>query len=106
MKTITICLVLMLTCSCCHIADDTHPANTKETMTRHDKIRKIMRDHWIHEYETGDFYWWSAEYRKKISSEFRKMKEDYYYVIDLKLELTIPGPGWVIRGPLTIKQVE
>jgi hypothetical protein len=66
-----------------------------------------MRNHWIHEYETGDFYWWSAAERKEELSELSKMKSDYYYELsDPNINLTIPGPGWVIRGPLTIAHVE
>jgi hypothetical protein len=76
-------------------------------MTRHDEIRKIMRDHWIHKYETGDFYWLSTTQRKKELRELRKMKEDYYYEpSDPDIILDIPGPGWEIRGPLTVAQVE
>ena len=79
MKTSTICFTIMLTCSCCHTTDDTHPVNTKHTMTRHDEIRKIMRDDWIHEYETADdTYWSSGAVRRKVLSELRKMKKDYY----------------------------
>jgi len=107
MKITTTCLGIMLACSCCHTTDDTHPGSAEEAMTRHDEIRKIMRNHWIHQYETGDFYWWSAEVRKKNLSELRKMKKDYYYELsDPNINLTIPGPGWAIRGPLTIGQIE
>ena len=107
MKLTTICFIVAITCSCCHITDDTRQGSTKETMTRHDEIRKIMRNHWIHLYETEDFYFWSAEERKKNFSELRKMKKDYHYELsDPNLNLTIPGPGWAIRGPLTIAQVE
>jgi hypothetical protein len=66
-----------------------------------------MRSNWIHNYETGDFYWWSAEERKRNLRELRKMKKDYYYELsDPNIALYVPGPGWAIRGPLTIAQVE
>jgi len=105
MKLSTICFIFAITCSCCR--DDTLQGSAEETMTRHDEIRKIMRNHWIHLYETEDFYWWSAEERKKNLSELRKMKKDYHYELsDPNINLTIPGPGWAIRGPLTITQVE
>ncbi len=102
-----ICLIILLTCSCCHTTGDIHPQSTEEAMTRHDEIRKIMRSYWIHNYETGDYYWWSAAERRKILSELRKMKKDYHYELsDPNLPLYVPGPGWAIRGPLTIAQVE
>ncbi len=78
-------------------------------MTRHDEIRKIMRSYWIHEFETvDDTYWSSAAERRKILSELRKMKKDYYYESSDPNVPSIPGPGWgwAIRGPLTIAQVE
>ncbi len=107
MKITIICLVIVLACSCCDTEDETHPGSNEEAMTRHDEIRRIMRSHWIHEYETGDFSWESAELRKKELSELNKMKEDYHYELsDPNINLTIPGPGWAIRGPLTIAQIE
>jgi len=108
MKTSTICFTIVLTCSCCHITDDTHPGSTQDAMTRHDEIRKIMRDHWIHEFETEglNVLWFGAE-RKKVIRELRKMKKDYYYELsDPNISLSVPGPGWAIRGPLTIAQIE
>lgn len=107
MKITTICLFIVLACSCCDTTDETHPESTEESMARHDEIRKILRSYWIHEYETGDFYWWSAEERKKNLSELHKMKKDYRYELtDPNINLTIPGPGWAIKGPLTIEQIE
>ena len=108
MRITTTCLTIMLTCSCCHTTDDTHPGSTKEAMTRHDEVRKAMRSYWIHSYETAnDMYWSSAAERRKILTELRKMKKDYHYELnDRNFPLTVPGPGWGIRGPLTIAQVE
>jgi hypothetical protein len=111
MRIVAVFFIIMLTCSCRHTKDDTqdntHPGSTEHTMTRNDEVRKIMRNQWIHEYETGDFYWWSAEERKKNLSELHKMEKDYYYESsDPNLTLSVPGPSWSIRGPLTIAQVE
>lgn len=107
MKVIITCLIIIVSCSCCQTTDDIHQGIAKSTMTRHDEIRKIMRDHWIHQYETGDFYWLSTNQRKKELHELRKMKKDYYYKPnDPNIILDIPGPEWYIRGPLTIEQVE
>ncbi len=108
MKLTAICLVIVLACSCCDTKDETHPGSNEEAMTRHDEIRKIMRDDWIHKFETvDDTYWSSAEEHKKVLIELRKMKKDYYYKLsDPNINLTIPGPGWSIKGPLTIEQIE
>ena len=103
MKIATICFIIMLASSCCYITDDAHPVNSKNIMTSHDEIRKIMRDYWIHDYETNGLDMLSSTER----NELRKMKEDYYYEpSDPNIVLDIPGPGWVIRGPLTITQIE
>ena len=108
MKTTTMCCLVLLACLCCHTTGDIHPQSTGEAMTRHDEIRKIMRNHWIHEFETvDDTYWSSAAERRKVLAELRKMKKDYYYESsDPNLPLYVPGPGWAIRGPLTIAQIE
>jgi hypothetical protein len=52
MKLTTMCFIVAITCSCCHVTDDTRPESTENAMTRHDKVRMIMRSYWIHEYET------------------------------------------------------
>jgi hypothetical protein len=107
MKITTICLVIVLACSCCHITDETHPGSTEEAMTRHDEIRKMLRNHWIHEFETvDDTYWSSAEEHKKAIRELRKMKKDYYYKSSDPNIPDVPGPAWIIRGQLTIEQIE
>ena len=106
MKLITMCFIVAITCSCRQ--KDTHQGSTEKAMTRHDEIRKIMRSYWIHKYETeGLNVLWSAAEHKKILGELSKMKKDYYYELsDPNIHLLIPGPGWIIRGPLTIAQVE
>ena len=107
MKIIIVCLIGILMCSSCQDTDNYDAGDSDDKMTRHDEIRRIMRSHWIHEYETGDFSWESAELRKKELSELNKMKEDYHYELsDPNINLTIPGQGWAIRGPLTIAQIE
>lgn len=107
MKITTICLVIVLACSCCDNTDDTHQGSTEEAMKRHDEIRKILRSHWIHEFETvDDTYWSSAEEHKKVLSELRKMKQDYYYKPSDPNIPDIPGPVWEIKGPFTIEQIE
>ena len=107
MKKMIISLIFMSTCFSCHNIGDNLSENSANKMARHDEIRKIMRNHWINSYETGDFYRWSAEERKEILSELDKMKKDYYYELsDPNILLTVPGPSWGIRGPLTLTQVE
>jgi hypothetical protein len=50
---------------------------------------------------------WSGAERKKVIRELRRMKKDYYYELsDPNIPLLVPGPGWSIRGPLTIAQIE
>ena len=105
MKVTTICFIVAIACSCRQ--DDTHQGSTEKAMTRHDEIRKIMRDDWIHEFETvDDTYWSSAEVHRKVLSELRKMKKDYYYKSSDPNIPDIPGPAWAISGPLTIEQIE
>lgn len=105
MKVTTICFIVAITCSCCK--DNTHQGSTEKAMTRHDEIRKIMRSYWIHDFESeDDTYWSSAEERRKVLSELRKMKKDYYYKPSDPNIPDIPGPVWAIRGPLTIEQIE
>lgn len=96
MKKIIICLITILTCSCCHITGDAHPGNYESTMTRHDEVLKIMKDQSISNLENSK--WITVAER----DELRKMKKDYYYELsDPNLILTIPGPGWEIKGPLS-----
>lgn len=105
MKLITICFIVAITCSCRQ--DDTTQKSTEEATARHDEIRKIMRNHWIHLYETEDFSWMPTEERNKDLHELSKMKDNYHYeLIDPNINLTIPSPEWAIRGPLTMAQVE
>ncbi len=107
MKITIMFFIAILACSGCHINEKNYTNTSGFPMTRHDEIRKIMRDYWINNYETGDYYWWSAEERKKKYSELRKMKNDYNYELsDPNIVLTVPGPGTSIRGPLTVAQVE
>jgi len=99
MRIIFVSLVVILTCNC---HQNYCPQRSEKITTRHDEIRKIMRRYWINEYETGNFYWWSDEERKITLNELSKMKKDYYYELsDPNLVLTIPGPGWEIKGPLS-----
>jgi len=103
---ITTCLAAILASSC-HQTTDSHPCRNSVKMTRHDEIRKIMRDDWIHEFETvDDTYWSSPAERRKVLRELRKMKKDYYYESSEPNIPSVPGPGWLIRGPLTIAQIE
>ena len=108
MKITAVCLLVLLTCSCCHTTGDIHPQSAEEAMTRHDEIRKAMRSYWIHDFETeGLNVLWSGAERRKVIRELRKMKKDYWYeVSDPNIALSVPGPGWGIRGPLTIAQIE
>ena len=107
MKITAICLFIVLACSCRDTTDETHPGSTEESMARHDEIRKIMRDDWIHVFETvDDTYWSSAEEQRKVLSELRKMKKDYYYKPSDPNIPDIPGPVWAIEGPFTIEQIE
>src|SRR4030042_631921 len=99
MRITTKCFVIILIFSGCHNINNT---NLKNTATRHNEICEIMRHYWINKYETGNFYWWTEEQRKTKLNELRKMKNDYYYELsDPNIVLTIPGPGWEIKGPLS-----
>ena len=94
MKIIIASLVVVLTCSCSH--NGSHLARLDNTITRHDEVLNIMRDHSISNLENSK--WITVAER----NELRKMKKDYYYELsDPNLVLTIPGPGWEIKGPLS-----
>ena len=103
--TVTICLILIL-CSC----RDAYHHNLSEysyKTPRQHEVLKIMRKHWINEIDTGDFYLIPAARRKEYLSELNKMEKDYYYELsDQNMPLTVPGPSWEIRGPLTIDKVK
>ncbi len=107
MKIIIVCLIGILMCSSCQDTDNYVSVDSDDKMTRHDEIRRIMRSHWIHEFvNVDDTYWSSAEEHKKVLSELRKMKKDYYYKSSDGNIPDIPGPAWIIEGPLTIEQIE
>jgi len=72
-------------------------------MTRHDEIRKIMREHYIRDLEINATYFLTDEEK----DELRRLKRDYYAEPRTdKFALTVPGIGWEIRGPLTVSQIE
>jgi len=69
-------------------------------MTRHDEIRKIMRENYISDLE--DAYFLTDEER----DELRRLKKDYYADVRNRdsTTLVVPGRGWEIRGPLSINR--
>jgi hypothetical protein len=101
MKVVLVCFMLLFICSC-HDNFDNSTANEPKKTNRSEEILKIMRADSIHQIETGNFYWMSAEEKEKLLSEARKMKEDYYYNIDPNVRLTIAGPDWEIKGPIPL----
>jgi hypothetical protein len=103
MKLITNCLILLLACLSCHINQKDFLRDSSKPATSHEEILKNMRQYWIREIEVDDKKWLLPE----EIIELNKMKQDFYYELsDQNLDLTIPGPSWSIRGPLTIEQVE
>jgi len=96
---LTICLILVI-CSC----RDAYHRNLSEysyKTPRQHEVLKIMRAYFINLYEN------SSSLSTKKLRELRRMKKNYYYKLsDQDLTLTVPGPSWEIRGPLTIEQVE
>ena len=104
MKIVIVCLVAVLACSCqqagCRIRD----AAPADPVSRHDEVLMIMRQQMIHDLETNADWLPPAERR-----ELARLKKDYDAEVrdrDAHPTLVIPGRGWVIRGPLTISQVE
>jgi hypothetical protein len=105
MKTSIICFITILVGSGCYYQEKNVPNTSDVPMTREDEIRKIMRNHWINSNEK--IFLNSFDLYPQLQEDLRNMKEDYYYDInDRDSSLTIPGPKWTIRGPLTIEQVE
>ncbi len=93
MKNIIICLVVILTCSCRKT-----PGNK---MTRHDEVLNIMRQDCIDNLQNSQYL------TDEEKAELRRLKMDYFAEVkdrDSHPTLVIPGPGWEIRGPLTLAE--
>jgi hypothetical protein len=88
MKIIIVSLFTVLTFSCNH--NDSHLRSPKNTLSKHDEIRRIIVDDWIREFESRNHL---TVGQKDALDKMKKEKHNYLR-------------GYEIRGPLTIEQVE
>jgi len=94
------CLILFLVCSC-HNTDYQNKSENSNKLTKQLQILKNMRSYDISILENSDTLT-IQEHR-----ELLKLKENFYYEIsDNNMVLTVPGPSWELRGPLSIAQIE
>jgi len=93
MKILIVCLATVLTCSC--------QRSCQVKMTRHEEVLRVMRNATLREL-LDTAYWLAAAERR----ELRRMQSDYHAKGGHWLYLTVPGPGWKLRGPLTFAEVK
>ena len=93
MKTMIVCLIVVLSCSC-------QQKSCERKISRHEEVLRIMRDDYI-----SDILSWDScpdEQKKallKIQNDFyakgtKEQEENGLYIL-------VPGPEWKLRGPLT-----
>ncbi len=104
MKKIAVLLITLFVISGCH---NNTTSSGNDTITGNDKILKIMRDDYITRIEKTGLDFETPEDREKELDILNKMKKDFSYVIDdPNIVLTIPGPGWEIKGPLSLNEIK